>query len=81
MLKQSQERHIIIEKITTRIRLWSSRNLSYAARTQLINSVLISLHRYWTHVFILPKSVLKEETHICRAFFGVGINTLINQEV
>ncbi|XP_075078410.1 uncharacterized protein LOC142164316 [Nicotiana tabacum] len=32
---------ILIDKMTARIRAWSSRNLSYAGRVQLINSVLL----------------------------------------
>lgn len=37
----------LIDKMIARIRIWSSRNLSYSARVQLINSVLLSLHVYW----------------------------------
>lgn len=58
--------------MTARIRLWSSRNLSYSARSQLINSVLMSLHRYWAQVFILLKIILKEVNQICRAFLWSG---------
>ncbi|KAL2937631.1 LINE-1 retrotransposable element ORF2 protein [Bienertia sinuspersici] len=36
----------LVEKMTARIRLWSSRNLSFAGRSQLINSVLLSIHQY-----------------------------------
>ena len=54
---------IIIEKMTARIRLWSSRNLSYTTRSQLINSVLMSLYRYWAQVFILPKCVLSRRSY------------------
>uniref|UniRef100_A0A803PBM1 Reverse transcriptase domain-containing protein n=1 Tax=Cannabis sativa TaxID=3483 RepID=A0A803PBM1_CANSA len=37
----SKECSILAEKMTTRIRVWSSRHLSFAARTVLINSVLL----------------------------------------
>lgn len=49
---------ILLEKMTTRIRIWSSRHISLAGRVQLINVVLISIHLYWDQVFTLPKSVL-----------------------
>lgn len=62
----------MIEKMTTRIRVWSTRNLSYMARVQLVNSVLLSLHSYWAQVFILLKKVLDEINKICRAFVWSG---------
>lgn len=55
--------------MTGRIKIWSSRNLSYTARVQLINSVLLSLRMYWAHVFLLPKKILQEICSICRFFF------------
>ncbi|XP_048498159.1 uncharacterized protein LOC125496676 [Beta vulgaris subsp. vulgaris] len=62
----------IIEKMCARIKVWSSRNLSYMARVTLVNSVLLSIHQYWAQMFILPKSVLKEIEKICRAFLWTG---------
>lgn len=62
----------LIEKMIARIRVWSTRNLSYMARVQLVNSVLLSLHSYWAQVFILPKKVLDEINKICRAFVWSG---------
>lgn len=41
---------ILIDKMTARIRAWSSRNLSYAGRVQLINSVLLHVHTYWSSI-------------------------------
>lgn len=54
--------------MAARIKMWCSRNLSYTARMQLINSALISLHMYWSQIYILPKNVLQEIIKICRAF-------------
>ena len=48
----------LIDKMTGKIRVWSSRNMSYTTRTLLINPVLMSLHSYWAQVFVLPKKVL-----------------------
>ena len=39
--------HELVNKMVGRIRAWSSRNLSFAARSQLFNSVLMSTHVYW----------------------------------
>ena len=44
----------IVEKMTRRIRVWSTRNLSYMARVVLVNSVLLSIHTYWSQIAILP---------------------------
>lgn len=37
----------LVEKMTFRIRIRSSRHLSYTARVHLINSVLLSLYTSW----------------------------------
>ena len=63
---------VLTEKMTARIRVWSSRNLSYSARVQLINYVLLSLHMYWAQVFLIPKKVLHDICMICRAFLWSG---------
>lgn len=62
----------LIENMKAKIRIWSTRNLSYMARTLLINVVLLSLHTYWPQVFILPQNVLHEFNRICRAFLWGG---------
>ncbi|KAL0294090.1 UNVERIFIED_CONTAM: hypothetical protein Sradi_6903600 [Sesamum radiatum] len=49
----------LILKIEARIAGWNQLKLTYASRTQLIKSVLSSIHQYWCSVFILPKGVLK----------------------
>ncbi|XP_062104537.1 uncharacterized protein LOC133815748 [Humulus lupulus] len=59
---------LLLEKMVARIRTWSSRNLSYAGRIILINSVLISIHSYWSQIMLIPKQVLKRINSICRAF-------------
>lgn len=61
--------------MTARIRVWSTGNLSYMARAQLINLVLISLRRYWAQVCVLPKEVLREVLRYVDHFHGV-VNTL-----
>lgn len=57
---------MLIDKLTTRVQGWGSRHLSYAGRVQLVNSVLLHIHSYWSSVFILRRSVLKGIAAICR---------------
>ncbi|XP_019238392.1 PREDICTED: uncharacterized protein LOC109218478 [Nicotiana attenuata] len=67
---------MLVDKICARIKSWGSRNLSYAERVMLINSVLLHIHIYWSSVFLLPKKVIKNITAICRNFLWDGkVNT------
>lgn len=63
---------VLVEKMIAKIRLWSLRNLSYIARTQLVQSVLMSIHQHWAQVFVLPQHVLQKITRVCRAFLRSG---------
>ncbi|KAL2904979.1 LINE-1 retrotransposable element ORF2 protein [Bienertia sinuspersici] len=63
---------VLIEKMTARIRTWSSRHISFAGRSQLINSVLMSIQQYWAQVFVLPVSVLHSIEQICRSYLWSG---------
>ena len=66
------EGRVLTEKMVNRIRQWSSRNMSYAGRITLINSVLMMIQVYWCQIIILPQKVLKEINQICRAFLWKG---------
>lgn len=59
---------VLIDKLTSRIKLWGSKHLSYAGRTQLINSVLMHIHAYRSYIFIIPKTVMKQIITLCRSF-------------
>ncbi|KAM6547870.1 hypothetical protein CsatB_019546 [Cannabis sativa] len=67
-----KECDILAERMTARIKTWSSRNLSFAGRITLINSVLIAIQAYWSQIMILPKKVLRSIEAICRAFLWKG---------
>ena len=58
---------ILVDKMTSRIRVWYTKSLSYAARLQLVNSVLMSISTYWCMIFLLPKCMNAKDA-ICRAF-------------
>lgn len=66
------EGRALIEKMVARVRQWSSRNLSYAGRTVLINSVLVAIQAYWSQLLILPKWIIREINQICRAYLWKG---------
>ncbi|CAL1382659.1 unnamed protein product [Linum trigynum] len=65
---------VLVEKITTRIRGWNSKSLSYDGRIQLISSVISSVLQYWMSVFLLPQSVLKGFEAICNMFLWGVVN-------
>ncbi|XP_062076206.1 uncharacterized protein LOC133780547 [Humulus lupulus] len=54
--------------MVARIRVWSSRHISYAGKCTLINSVLLTIHTYWAQILILPKFIVDRINSICRAF-------------
>ncbi|KAK4381539.1 hypothetical protein Sango_2958200 [Sesamum angolense] len=62
----------LILKIEARIAGWNQLKLTYAGRTQLIKSVLSSIHQYWCSVFILPKGVIKVIEAKLRNFLWKG---------
>lgn len=63
---------ILVDKMTSRIRSWQAKFLSYAARLQLVNSVLMSISSYWCQIFIIPLCVIKQINVVCRAFLWHG---------
>ncbi|KAF5759840.1 putative RNA-directed DNA polymerase [Helianthus annuus] len=52
--------NVLVERMEKRIGNWKNKLLSFAGRLQLIISVLSALHVYWSSVFILPASIIKE---------------------
>jgi len=48
------EYRLLVEKITAKILVWSSRHLSYARRLVLINTVLFGMFNFWAQIFIHP---------------------------
>ncbi|XP_031737043.1 uncharacterized protein LOC116402131 [Cucumis sativus] len=62
----------LIQRITSRIRSWSARVLSFAGRLQLVRSVLRSLQVYWASVFMLPMKVHRDVDKILRSYLWRG---------
>ncbi|XP_062103559.1 uncharacterized protein LOC133814640 [Humulus lupulus] len=66
------ECNVLVEKLIHRIRICSTRHLSFASRLTLVNAVLMSIHLYWAQVMILLKALLDRVNQICKAFLWHG---------
>ncbi|KAL0313914.1 UNVERIFIED_CONTAM: hypothetical protein Sangu_2235800 [Sesamum angustifolium] len=62
----------LLSKIGSCIRGWGGLQLSFAARVQLITSVLMSFNIYWAMASILPKGVIREIEQRLRSFLWKG---------
>ncbi|KAH0761419.1 hypothetical protein KY290_017492 [Solanum tuberosum] len=62
----------LVEKITTKMRCWSTRLLFYSGRLQLIKFVLFGMQSYWAQIFVLPKRVIKLIEAACMNFLWTG---------
>lgn len=62
----------LVERITSKITLWTSSSLTYTGRLQLIKSVLFSIQVYWSSIFILPCATTKKIESILAAFLWKG---------
>lgn len=69
----------LVDKITSRIKTGFSKQLSYAGRLQVINSVLFPIYNFWSSVFILPHAVVKEVASICRDYLWGSTEDRRNQ--
>ena len=63
---------VLVEKITARVHIWATRNLSFAGRAMLINTAIFGMFSYWASIFLLPQSVLDKITSICRNYLWGG---------
>ncbi|CAM8902499.1 unnamed protein product [Rhodiola kirilowii] len=63
---------VIIHKMTSKIKSWSAKCLSYAGRLVLVKHVLSAIGSYWMRVLVFPSCVLKKISAICRNFLWSG---------
>jgi len=61
-----------VKKILAKVHLWATRNISFAGRAQLINTVIFGMIDYWASIFMLPSEVLDSITKICRIYLWEG---------
>ena len=62
----------LIERIISRIKLWTSTSLTYAGRLQLIKSTLFSIQVYWSSIFIIPASTGRKIESSLASFLWKG---------
>ena len=62
----------LIEKIMERITSWIARKLSYAGRTQLVQTVLFGVQAYWAQLFLFRAKVIKVIDSMCRSYQWSG---------
>lgn len=62
----------LVERVTSKMRGWATKCLSYAGRLQLIKGVLFGMQTYWAPICVLPKKILKEIEMHCRVFLWTG---------
>ncbi|KAJ8420975.1 hypothetical protein Cgig2_025653 [Carnegiea gigantea] len=63
---------VLIDKITARVHMWSTRHISYAGRLVLINSVLLGTFNYWASIFVLPTEVIEKLTQESKNYLWNG---------
>ena len=63
---------ILGDKIVARARSWTNKFLSYAGRLQLVKSILLATHTYWSSHFVLPKATLNHIERTLRNFLWRG---------
>lgn len=67
-----QEYQPLIDRVRKKIKSWTIRNLSFAGRLQLIQSVLYGMFNFWASVFPLPKGCIDAIEQMCNAFLWSG---------
>lgn len=58
----------LVEKMTSRVKSWTCRFLSYAGRAQLVKTILFAIQVYWSSLFILLQGVIKSIEQIWISF-------------
>lgn len=61
-----------IEKITNKIKAWTSLLLSLAERVQLIRAIICSIQSFWSNHFLLPTAVHQEIQSTLTRFLWKG---------
>lgn len=62
----------IIERITNFINVWSSHNLSYAGRLELIKEVIQGVESFWIQNFPITVIITDKISRLCRNFLWGG---------
>jgi len=62
----------LVEKIIGKIRLWATKNISFAGRAQLLNSMVFGMINYWATILILPHEFIDQLNQLCRNYLWGG---------
>ena len=65
--------HPLIDRIMSRINSWTARKLSYAGRTQLVQTMLFGVQSYWAQLFIFPAKIINLIESLCRNYIWSGV--------
>ena len=63
----------LVDRITAKIRSWTTKFLSYAGRLQLIHSVLFGINSFWASLLLLPKMLFCGLRELFGRIFGGGM--------
>lgn len=60
----------LVDRITAKLQGWSTRFLTYAGRVELVRCVIGGIQSVWTHLFGIPKKVLKLVNNVVQVYLG-----------
>ncbi|XP_074266088.1 uncharacterized protein LOC141588551 [Silene latifolia] len=58
----------LLDKINARYMHWANKNLSYAGKTLLVNSIIFGLNNFWGANVLLPRGISKRSNKLCKDF-------------
>lgn len=67
-----QDYQPLIDRVRKKITSWTVRNLSFAGRLTLIQSVLYGMFNFWASIFTLPQGCIDAVEKLCNAFLWSG---------
>ncbi|GAA0162020.1 reverse transcriptase [Lithospermum erythrorhizon] len=62
----------LVEKVRQRIDSWGSKNLSFAGRVTLVNSILFGVCNYWCQTTFIPNQKVKDIEKIMKQYMWKG---------
>lgn len=62
----------LVEKIASFINAWSSHNLSYAGRLELLKAVIQGVESFWLHNSPIPVSIINKISKVCIRILWAG---------
>ena len=66
------ECRILLDKIMGKLKIWSTKSISFTGRAQLLNSIIFDMYNYWATIFILPQDVIDNINQMCRNYLCGG---------